>query len=105
MSAPERILAYGARNTKFGPQWKAQPLSLAPHVEFAITEYRRADLPPTQDEILADPRVQALVKALKPFADTVFNDNGDVTIDSSYITRRDYLRARTALRAIEGGGE
>ena len=29
------------------------------------TEYRRADLPPTQEQLSADPRVKALVDALK----------------------------------------
>ena len=28
-------------------------------------EYRRADLPPTREQIMADPRVMALVEALK----------------------------------------
>jgi hypothetical protein len=39
-------------------------------------------------------------EALKPFADAVYNDNGDVTIDTSHIQRHHWLKARTALRAL-----
>lgn len=39
----------------------------------------------------------ALVEALKPFGDAVYNDNGDVTIDQSHLTRGHWLSARAAL--------
>jgi hypothetical protein len=94
MSAPDRILAYGARNTKFGPQWKAQPLPLMPLVEFPITEYRRADLPPTLSEALAVSEVQALVEALKEAK----SEMRDWRIDHPAMREID-----AALRAIEGG--
>jgi hypothetical protein len=55
---------------------------------------------PTAKETMRCPEVRALVEALRPFANAVFNDNGDVTIDSSRITRHDYMRARTALAAL-----
>jgi hypothetical protein len=43
---------------------------------------------------------EQLRAALKPFADAVFNDNGDLTVSTS--TNRDhYIRAYMVLRAIE----
>jgi hypothetical protein len=73
-------------------------------LSFGIARMRvRTSAAPTPSEA-ARPEVQALMEALKPFADAVFNDNGDVTIDSSRISRRDYMRARAALAAF-GEGE
>jgi hypothetical protein len=36
-------------------------------------------------------------RALKPFAAAVFNDNGDVTIDTSHLRTREYMAASAAL--------
>jgi hypothetical protein len=45
---------------------------------------------------------ERLAEALKPFADAVYNDNGDVTLDTSHIRRQDWLRARAAKGADNG---
>lgn len=45
-------------------------------------------------------KIEQLRAALQPFADVVFNDNGDVTYDYSSISRDDYWRAYCALRKI-----
>lgn len=37
-------------------------------------------------------------EALKPFAACVFNDNGDITIDTSHLRTADYVAAKKALR-------
>jgi len=41
--------------------------------------------------------------ALKPFADCVYNDNGDMTIDRSTVDHDDFVRAYHVLRAHEQG--
>ena len=43
-------------------------------------------------------RISDLEAALRPFADCVFDDNGDVTLDRSRLRFDDWLRARNALR-------
>lgn len=43
--------------------------------------------------------IARLTAALKPFADAVYNDNGDVTITTSDIDVHCYLKARAAYRA------
>ena len=48
--------------------------------------------------LLSDPRVVALVEALRPFAACVFNDNGDVTISTGHLTMRDWLRLCEAAK-------
>ena len=54
--APERI-------------WLAADLTTYCHDPLGLREddieYRRADLPPTREQIMADPRVRALVRTLK----------------------------------------
>lgn len=60
MSAPERMW------------WNVAPLphSYTSTIQFAGgTEYRRADLPPTDAEVMKHPKVKALVKALEFYAD------------------------------------
>lgn len=37
-------------------------------------------------------------EALRPFASSVFNDNGDVTISTAHLTVDDYIRAGRAFR-------
>jgi len=37
-------------------------------------------------------REESLVEALKPFANTVYYDNGDVTIDESHLRISDYVK-------------
>lgn len=34
---------------------------------------------------------------IKPFSDEVYNDNGDVTLDTSHLRTQDWLRARAFL--------
>ena len=53
------------------------------------------DTPPT------DERVKALVETLRPFSAAVFNDNGDVTISTGHLTRRDWLKLSAALRDMD----
>lgn len=38
--------------------------------------------------------------ALKPFADCVYNDNGDVTITTDRLREGDYMRARNMLTRL-----
>ena len=65
----------------------------------AMQHLRRANLcDPTQDE-----RVKALVEAARPFSAAVFNDNGDVTISTGHLQRRDWINLCAALRALEQG--
>lgn len=52
--------------------------------------------------IAAMPDTSALKSAIMPFSDAVYNDNGDVTIDTSHIRQRDWINARIAVRAIAG---
>ena len=61
-----------------------------PHNHFA-TEYRRADLPATDAQALANEKVQALVEALKAAI-------GDTTWGIDHET---YKKARAALAALE----
>ena len=37
--------------------------------------------------------IERLRKALEPFANSVFNDNGDITVDRSFATYDDFVRA------------
>ena len=53
-----------------------------------------------RDQLRADN--ERLQKALKPFGDSVYSDNGDVTIDQSNITRSHWLIARAALQRKAG---
>ncbi|KTS02524.1 hypothetical protein SB2_25590 [Methylobacterium radiotolerans] len=39
-------------------------------------------------------RVRDAEKAMRPFAGSVFNDNGDVTISTGHLTAQDWLAAR-----------
>ena len=56
-----------------------------------IDEYRSA-------ERKADKaRIAKLEAALRPFADAVYNDNGDVTISTSHIEVGHYMRAKRLL--------
>jgi hypothetical protein len=41
-------------------------------------------------------------EALRPFAACVFNDNGDITIDTSHLRTEDYMRAKSALASLQG---
>ena len=51
--------------------------------------------------IAAAYRDSALVIALRPFDACMFNDNGDVTISTGDLLRRDWLRLRAALRDLD----
>ena len=41
-------------------------------------------------------------EALRPFAACIFNDNGDITIDTSHLRTEDYMRAKSALVSLQG---
>jgi hypothetical protein len=41
--APERIMAYGEINTRWGVQFKCQPMPMQGNPSFPLTEYVRAD--------------------------------------------------------------
>lgn len=41
------------------------------------------------------------IEALQPFADCVFWDNGDMTIDESNLSFEDWLKARNVIRALK----
>lgn len=50
---------------------------------------------------VAQAAVAKATRALKPFANCVFNDNGDITIsDTHRLTHEDYVAAYFALRAL-----
>jgi hypothetical protein len=61
------------------------------------TEYRRTDLPPTPEQIMADPRVQALVEAAGKAHDSYWHST-DGIIHGMY----DLERALAAFRAKGG---
>jgi hypothetical protein len=83
MSAPERIWA----GKHHGTWWQSSP-------HHQMTEYRRADLPPTLSEALAVPEVRALVEAARPFVSPMQN--------ADYARQlRQYEALCAALRAIE----
>lgn len=46
-----------------------------------------------------DQKQVAWTEALRPFATCVFNDNGDITIDTSHLRTADYVAANDALKA------
>jgi len=54
-------------------------------------------------ESMANGGLEDLVKALRPFAEAVFNDNGDLSVNTGHITNADYLAARTAIAKVKGG--
>lgn len=43
-------------------------------------------------------KIEALRKALKPFAGRVFNDNGDMTINTASPSPEDYIQAYFAMK-------
>lgn len=48
----------------------------------------------------AEAQVGRLRTVLKPFADAVFNDNGDVTIDTSDLRATDYICASSTIKEL-----
>jgi len=63
-------------------------------------EYRRADLPPTPEQIMADPRVKSLVEALEQISDQHVPDQpaADGADEVDYI-RKHHLNLRLIARA------
>ena len=63
--APERIMAYGEINTKWGVQFKCQPMPMQGMPSFPLTEYVRADCIEELESKLAqqDDLMQAAVAA------------------------------------------
>lgn len=49
------------------------------------------------NEVALCDRIIELEAALRPFADAVYNDNGDVTISTSHIEIEHYMRAKRLL--------
>lgn len=43
-------------------------------------------------------KIEKLRKALQPFADAVFNDNGDMTVDLSALNSENCIQAYFAMR-------
>jgi hypothetical protein len=41
---------------------------------------------------------ECLAEALKPFADSVFNDNGDITVDSSFVNYDAFVKANLVYK-------
>lgn len=52
----------------------------------------------TADNERLQARVAVLEEALRPFASVVFNDNGDMTLDTSWLKSGDYKRAYFLLK-------
>ena len=61
----------------------------------------------TAQEIAGKPSAvsvgDGVIAALKPFADAVFNDNGDMTVTIGVPTHGDFVRAYFALKAAQEG--
>jgi hypothetical protein len=57
---------------------------------------------PTLGDALELPEIKALIEAARPFYAAVFNDNGDVTVETSHIVTRDWARMHAALAALKG---
>jgi hypothetical protein len=70
------------------------------------TEYRRADLPPTDEECLRNEKVRALVEVLNEFLRTLDGDEESERASPAqiYLTAWE-IRARAALAAIQEGKE
>ena len=107
--APERIWAF------YTPDDFDDTATITAYemVQHGGQEYRRADLPPTLSADLIRLRAEVATlrasearmrealeradRALKPFADTVFNDNGECTISDTYLlTDVDFCNAYSA---------
>jgi len=72
--------------------------------ESSCAEYRRADLPPTPEQIMADPRVKALVEALCDLINQTHDCEKELT---EMLHKRDFcgeslplVKARTAIAAF-----
>jgi hypothetical protein len=59
-------------------------------------EYRRADLPPTHAQLMADPRIKALVEALDVIAERPTHEGG-----CYYNNRLSVFGARAALAKLK----
>lgn len=46
-------------------------------------------------------KIEKLRKALKPFADAVFNDNGDMTVSYGHLTSENCIQAYFAMKKTE----
>jgi hypothetical protein len=87
--APETIWA---RPDPYEPDWTGdKTLRSKSHVE-----YRRADLPLTTEQIMADPRVKALVEALNVIAERPTHEGG-----CYYNNRLSVFEARAALAQLK----
>jgi hypothetical protein len=94
--APERIWARPVGASRDWTGATSGPWSLEDPFKSA-TEYIRADLPPTPEQIASDPRVRALVEAARRVHDSYWYST-DGIIQGMY----DLDRALAAFRA-EGG--
>jgi hypothetical protein len=95
---PKRITAWGDM-THHGVVYGAGPRPMAVVKPFKPTEYIRADLAP---DPLADARVQALVGALKVYADSC---EATETTPCGYEGNMCCMTARAALAAFGKGGK
>lgn len=46
-------------------------------------------------------QLKFIADALKPMADAVFNDNGDLTIEPPTLTSADFVKAYTAEKVVQ----
>ena len=94
MSAPERIWAC---TTDIEPRTAGQAhISSTPDGD--ATEYRRADLPPTDAEVMAHPTVKALVEAANDMCLIAERDEWHKAMTGRQIILRNL---RAALAAIQ----
>jgi hypothetical protein len=83
-------------------------VSKAPENEFTFPIFGLPSTPTPQPEEgeVKDALIAKLTRALEPFANAVFNDNGDLTVDRSFATYDDVVRAYFVLKeartALEG---
>ena len=76
-------------------------------IEIQIVENRNAitkiEASPAAQNDPPDTRIDRAIKALRPFSDAVFNDNGDMTVDRSFPEYEDFVEAYRAHRVLTRG--
>lgn len=55
----------------------------------------------TQRELKLEKTIDKLKEATRPFYACVFNDNGDIEINQSHLSRRDWMKLNNVFRDSE----
>ena len=104
--APERIMAYGEINTKWGVQFKCQPMPMQGMPSFPLTEYVRADCIEELEAKLAAERERCAKVAdhLENILDALgFLTGGDWELEGWGISQEEGAEIRKDLAAIRKG--